>query len=110
MYAISLLTHRPADLQVAWLRELGRVMTPGGRLVMTTRGEGLTVHMLTEERERFAAGELVVRNVRSPGSDLCVAYHPPAWVRAHLLDGFRELEWTPTAPGFAQDVWVLERV
>jgi SAM-dependent methyltransferase len=110
IYAISLFTHWPADLQVAWMHELRRVMAPGGRLVITTHGEGLVEHMLTEERERFAAGELVVRNIRSPGSNLCVTYHPPAWVRAHLLAGFDELVWTPTAPAFTQDVWVLERV
>jgi SAM-dependent methyltransferase len=107
VYAFSVLTHLSADLQVAWMRELARLLAPEGRLLVTTHGAGMLEHMLADERERFAAGELVVRNVRARGSNLCAAYHPPDWVRAHLLDGLAEVMWTPG--DLSQDVWVLRR-
>jgi ubiquinone/menaquinone biosynthesis C-methylase UbiE len=38
IYSISVFTHLPEDMQSAWLRELARVMRPGGQLVATTHG------------------------------------------------------------------------
>ena len=109
VYTISVFTHLPEGLQVPWMRELARVLVPGGTLLMTTHGERLAGHMLAHERTRFEAGELVVRNARAGGSNLCTAYHPPSWVRAHLLDDFDELAWRPAGMGGGQDVWLLRR-
>ena len=90
IYAISVLTHLPAGLQVAWMREFRQLLTPTGRLIVTTHGEGHVGYMLPDERERFEGGEMVVRNARSRGSNLCNAYHPPEWLRANLLDRSRK--------------------
>ena len=63
---------------------LGRVVTPGGRLLLTTHGERYRERLSEEERRRFDAGELVVRWEDVAGTNLCAAFHPPAWVRERL--------------------------
>ena len=110
VYAVSVLTHLPAAVQQAWMQEFRRILAPGGRLVVTTHGAGHVGYMLPDERERFAAGELVIRNEHSRGSNLCNSYDPPEWVRAHLLDGFTEVSFEPMHPAFAQDLWTLGAV
>ena len=39
IYVISVFTHLPEDMQLAWLEELHRIMKPGGVGVFTTHGE-----------------------------------------------------------------------
>ncbi len=39
IYSVSVFTHLPEDLQMAWVRELHRIMAPGGRLVPSFHGE-----------------------------------------------------------------------
>jgi SAM-dependent methyltransferase len=87
-YAISVLTHLPEGLQVAWMRELRRVLRPDGRLLVTTHGRPLASHMQPDERVRFERGEMVVRHRNAAGSNLCVTYHPHEWFISHLCDGF----------------------
>ena len=39
VFAISVFTHLPEDMQLEWLAELRRITRPGGLLVLTTHGE-----------------------------------------------------------------------
>ena len=41
VYAISVFTHLPEELQLLWLGELGRVLRPGGIAVLSTQGGSL---------------------------------------------------------------------
>jgi SAM-dependent methyltransferase len=110
VYAISVFTHWPEPLQHAWFRELTRMLRPGGRLLFTTHGEAAVDEVLFEdERARFDAGEFLVRFGEDPGSNLCSAFHPPDWVREHLIGDADVLVHRPGgAPGLGnQDVWVV---
>jgi SAM-dependent methyltransferase len=112
VYALSVFTHLTANLQHAWVEELSRVLKPGGHLLMSTHGERYLGRLTTSERERFAAGELVVKdNIRSPGTNMCSAYHPVAYVRDQLA---RKLELASFIPAGArgnppQDLYILRK-
>lgn len=113
VYALSVFTHIPGELQDAWLRELRRVIRPGGHLLFTTIGESLAKQLGLNEADRaaFDAGHMVVRRADLAGSNGCASFHPRAYVESHMLGG-----WT-TAGFFAggskgtggQDIWLLRR-
>ena len=112
VYAISVLTHLTAEGGERWVAELRRVLRPGGLLLLTTHGESYLDALTPAERERFAAGEPVVRWQTVAGTNLCATYHPPAYVERVLAGGLELLEHV--AEGAAagsphQDLVVLRR-
>lgn len=95
VYAFSVFTHLTEPLQKHWMGELGRVLRPGGFLYLTVHGEHYMDKLTDEERGRFAAGELVVKEAAQVGSNFCAAYHPRRYVEATLAEGFVLLECRP---------------
>lgn len=91
VYAFSVLTHLPEELQRGWVDELGRVLRPDGLLLLSTHGERYLDRLTPDERERFAAGEVVIRWEQAAGTNLCAAYHPRAALE-RLADGLTFLE------------------
>jgi SAM-dependent methyltransferase len=84
VYALSVFTHLPEELQLAWMSELSRVLKPGGHLLMTTHGESFLPYMSEEERKTFRSGRLVVREKGVVGGNPFCAIHPPEYVKTHL--------------------------
>jgi SAM-dependent methyltransferase len=111
VYALSVFTHLPESLQIAWMYELRRVLRPGGHLIFTTHGERYVGELAQDDRSSFEAGQLVIKRDDRPGSNVCGAYHPKAYVRDHLSRGFVVVDFA--AEGAAgnphQDLWLLRR-
>jgi SAM-dependent methyltransferase len=93
VYAVSVFTHLPYDLERAWIEELSRIVEPVGLLLLTTHGDSYADRLEPEERERYEAGEPVVRWPRVAGSNLCTTFHPEAYVRDRLAPAMELLEF-----------------
>lgn len=112
IYALSVFTHLTEDLQSEWMAELSRVLKPGGHLIVSTHGEPYAHRLNDAERARFEAGELVAKNnVGAPGTNMCSAYHPEAYVRNRLAGGLEVVDFRPEgAKGNPrQDLYVMRR-
>jgi SAM-dependent methyltransferase len=90
-YAISVFTHLPAELTLAWLGDLARVLRSGGLLVCSIHGRRYLERLTTSEREAFEAGRPVIRSKRVAGTNLCTAFHPASYVQTHFAEQFELL-------------------
>jgi SAM-dependent methyltransferase len=111
VYAFSVITHLPEDLQHEWMRECLRILTPGGFLLVSTLGDYyLSRQRLTEsERESFLRGNVVVLYEESPGTSLCSAYHPPQYVHGTLARNFEVAAFRPAADEGRHDIHLLRK-
>jgi SAM-dependent methyltransferase len=111
VYALSVITHLPEDLQHAWVGECFRVLKPEGYLLFSTLGEYyLSLKRLTEqERQSFLSGNLVVLYEESAGTSLCSAYHPPEYVREKLAADFETVSFHPAAEDGRHDIYLLRK-
>jgi SAM-dependent methyltransferase len=111
VYAFSVFTHLPEDLQQAWIRELRRVTRPGGRILISTLGDYyLSLDRLTpSEASSFRAGNLVVLFERSPGTSLCSAYHPQVYVVERLAAGLELVAFLPAADDARHDLYLFRK-
>jgi SAM-dependent methyltransferase len=97
LYSISIFTHLDEPLQMPWMRELTRVVRPGGLILITVAGEDYAHNLPGWEqvREAFGAGRLVVRKPERTGSNACAVLHPPEYVRDTLTAGLEIVDHEP---------------
>lgn len=95
VYALSVLTHLAESLQLPWVRELERVLRPGGHLLLSVHGARYEERLDDDERRAFRAGRLVVRRPELAGTNVCTAFHPERYVREQLGRGLELLEHVP---------------
>jgi hypothetical protein len=70
------------DLAQAWTSELERIITPDGLLLMTALDRRQADRLRPHEREAFHRGEAVVQFADALGTNMCVSYHPRAYIQS----------------------------
>jgi 2-polyprenyl-3-methyl-5-hydroxy-6-metoxy-1,4-benzoquinol methylase len=111
IYAISVFTHLSEPLQTLWINELSRTLKPGGYLLITVHGEQYLDALTQSEQEKFAAGQLVVKDGEVAGTNMCSAHHPEEYIRKELASGFEIVDFIPGSPkrNFNQDMFLLKK-
>ncbi|MBI3723588.1 class I SAM-dependent methyltransferase [bacterium] len=110
LYNFSVFTHLSERAGLLWIKELARVLVPGGVLLLSTHGDRTTDRLLEKEKETYARG-IVTRDGVPEGKRGFVTYHNPSYVRAVLLEGWELLEHVTDPPmaGFMQDIWIARK-
>jgi SAM-dependent methyltransferase len=127
VFAISIWSHFSEQAGLDWLREMSRLIKPGGRLVLTAHGEQTIVHthrvgarsveQLEEIREALFEhgfwyspefGEAGDHGVANP--DWGTAFLTPEWLLTRLTPAWRLRLLRPGRVEDNQDLYVLDRV
>jgi SAM-dependent methyltransferase len=107
LYALSVFTHLSAEGHEKWLAEIARVLAPGGLFLGAFHASPREDQLLSSERARFEAGELVVRSGVAEGGRTFTAYHPEPYLRSALQPWFDIVEGP--IPFFGQDLIIGRR-
>jgi len=110
VYASSVFTHFDETLQQFWAGELGRILKPGGLLLITTMGETRLAQLSQDELNSFKAGNLIVKHRKYVGTNVCGAFHPREYVIDNLAKGWRLIHFGPGgAKDQNQDLYLLQK-
>lgn len=113
IYGISVLTHLSPAQHGQWVRELNRVLRPGGIAFLSTHGSRFRFNLMPWEVRAFDNGELVARGNAKEGHRTYTSFQPAAFMEKLAGDaGFQVLEHREGGPGseeFTQDVWILKK-
>lgn len=111
VYALSIFTHLGERHALPWMAELKRIIKPGGLLLLTVAGETYRDRLQTEEGARYDRGEEVVQFDTARGTNLCIAYHSPAYMDGRVLVGFDLVDRLPASQSgdarMAQDCYLV---
>lgn len=111
IYSVSVFTHLPEDLQLAWVRELHRILEPDGLLVPSFHGEHYW------QRDPGVAAEVTRRGFAYRTGEVTdglpdfymVAYHSIEYIRQEWAPWFEVLDHHPRCVDGAHDAVVLRR-
>lgn len=113
IYAFSVFTHLTESLQMAWIREMHRILKPEGHLILTVHGDYYLPEIPKSKNYDYKQGKLVVTGDQSVGLNACAAYHPQPYVRNVLAKeaGFKVIDFIPQGAlgNPYQDAYLLQR-
>lgn len=93
IYAFSVFTHFSASLQLFWMKELARILRPGGYLILSTHGRAYAEHIPASQVKKFESGETVVIHDQRQGTNDCAAFHLESAVKNQLARGWVVLDF-----------------
>lgn len=111
VYSVSVFTHLPADMQTAWIREMHRIISPGGLLVASFHGERYwrqdpaVAAEVTTTGFAYRTGEITA----GLPDFYMVAYHSIDYIDRHWTPWFERVAHHPSYIDGAHDAVVLRR-
>ncbi len=111
IYALSVFTHLTLPQQDFWMQELGRILRPGGYLLISVHGDYYLRDLTPEQQTAYQAGERLVFGGDQAGTNICTTYHSPAAVRRHLAVGYTIVDFVAEGAlgNPKQDYWLLRK-
>lgn len=118
VYSMSVFTHLTEEAERLWIRELNRVIRPGGCFMLTLRGKRYIGKLNDHEQGAFNMGKIVVRNPDETGKNQCDSYHPVQHITQAYLSQFDLIAHIESPRAFVphalesdpgQDVLLLKR-
>lgn len=106
-YSRSVFTHLTDEMCRLWMKELARVVRPGGLISFTAGGWRFRDRFQEREQEDYRRGIPQYRAWDQVGRRDFFAWHPPEYVRRVFLPGLDELEYfSSEEPGQTQNLWL----
>lgn len=112
LYGISIFTHLSAQGHTNWMKELMRILRPGGMALLTTHGPAYCAKLTREEVIRYEQDELIIRGKVQEGHRVFTAYHPTAYMRQLFAPYATVRTYSvgkPKSWGIEQDTWVIQK-
>jgi SAM-dependent methyltransferase len=111
IYCLSVFTHLSEAMHHGWIKELLRVLKPGGCILLSLHGDFFRRKMLPDELKQYDAGDLVVRTGFIEGGRMYTAFHGERFVREKLLGRCEILRHDTSDNQIAppQDVWLMRK-
>lgn len=112
VYSVSVFTHLPEEMQLAWLEELRRVARPGGFLLLSFHGGNYRHCVPAADQEAYRrSGFYYLRVGDTPGLPgfYQAAFHTEGYVRSVWSRFFDVLEVRPAGLEGMQDLAVCRR-
>lgn len=109
---ISVFTHLSEENHHAWIKELHRVIKPGGIAFITTHGQVFRSLLTEKERSIYDNGSLIVRDAVKEGHRVFTAFQPTDWMYNALNQTFEILihhAGTQADWGKEQDYWIIKK-
>ena len=113
IYGISIFTHIEAALQVAWLKELHRILKPNGVLLISTHGQAHHNKLLSWEKKLLNRNGILTQNYFQKGHRMMSTYHLSDHFKKMINPYFTVKEFYdgkthPEKMG-RQDLWILQK-
>lgn len=108
VYCVSVFTHLSRGAQTAWLREILRVLKPGGLFLMTVHGDSTSSRLTKEEAETYRDAGCVERGGVAEGARTYTAYNSPVYMREEFLRGLEIVEFIAGGRN-DQDIWIVRK-
>jgi 2-polyprenyl-3-methyl-5-hydroxy-6-metoxy-1,4-benzoquinol methylase len=112
VYALSVFTHLPEPLCFAWMREMERLVTTGGFLIVSTHGDACLGALTVDQQAQFRAGRAVVKDQESAGTNRCGVYASEEYIRTRLAGSFHVVDFLPQGArgNPPQDLVLMQKV
>jgi ubiquinone/menaquinone biosynthesis C-methylase UbiE len=113
IYGLSILTHLSEEKHFSWVKEFGRLLKPGGLLIITSQGGAYYNKLTTPEKILFSEGKFVSRQNEMEGSRIFSSFQPEPFMKKLLEDfkivGVQKGSERITLHG-QQDTWIAVKL